>query len=68
MKVWVDQNLCTGDGICEQLCPSVFRIAEDGLAYVVNDIRVDEWNIDQIDQAIDECPGECIFLEDETNG
>ncbi len=67
MRVWIDQNLCTGDGICEQICPSVFRIKEDGLAYVVDGTAgiVDEWNIDQIYQAIDECPGECIFLEEE---
>jgi len=65
LRVWIDQNLCTGDGICEQICPSIFRIAEDGLAYVIDgtDDKVDEWNLDQIDQAIDECPGECIFLD-----
>jgi ferredoxin len=34
MKVWIDQDLCTGDGLCEEICPSVFKIHEDGLAYV----------------------------------
>ncbi|MCH2416717.1 MAG: ferredoxin [Acidimicrobiales bacterium] len=34
MKVWIDQDLCTGDGICEEICPSVFGMADDGLAYV----------------------------------
>ena len=34
MKVWIDQDLCTGDGLCEEICPSVFKIHSDGLAYV----------------------------------
>ena len=34
MKVWIDQDLCTGDGLCEEICPSVFGMADDGLAYV----------------------------------
>ena len=34
MKVWIDQDLCTGDGICEEICPSVVGMADDGLAYV----------------------------------
>ena len=34
MKVWIDQDLCTGDGICEEICPDVFEGLEDGLFYV----------------------------------
>ena len=34
MKVWIDQDLCTGDGICAEICPDVFEMADDGLAYV----------------------------------
>ena len=34
MKVWIDQDLCTGDGICAEICPSVFQMHDDGLAYV----------------------------------
>ena len=34
MNVWIDQELCTGDGICEELCPSVFALLDDGLTYV----------------------------------
>ena len=33
-KVWIDQELCTGDGICVEICPSVFGMHDDGLAYV----------------------------------
>ena len=34
MKVWIDQDLCTGDGICAEICPPIFEMADDRLAYV----------------------------------
>ena len=34
MKVWIDQDLCTGDGICAEICPDIFEMHDDGLAYV----------------------------------
>lgn len=51
--VWIDQDLCTGDGICEEICPDVFVGREDGLwvvkeeakhfgASIVYDLALDE--------------------------
>ena len=34
MKVWIDQDLCTGDGLCEEIAPDVFIGLDDGLYYV----------------------------------
>ena len=34
MKVWIDQDLCTGDGLCAEIAPDVFHMMPDGLAYV----------------------------------
>ena len=34
MKVWIDQDLCTGDVLCEEIAPDVFVMLDDGLAYV----------------------------------
>jgi ferredoxin len=34
MKVWIDQDLCTGDGLCAEICPDIFEMHVDGLAYV----------------------------------
>ena len=34
MKVWIDQDLCTGDGICVESVPAIFDMHDDGLAYV----------------------------------
>ena len=40
MKVWIDQDLCTGDGLCVEICPSLFDMHDDGLAYV----KEADWN------------------------
>lgn len=77
MKVWVDQDLCTGDGLCEEIAPAVFVLLEDGLSYVkVGSTVLDspggaacmaEVVVEQVDavrEAAEECPGECIFVED----
>ena len=42
LKVWIDQDLCTGDGICVELQPGIFGLHEDGLAYV-NDMNNGLW-------------------------
>jgi len=31
MKVWIDQDLCTGDGLCEEIAPDVFIMLDDGV-------------------------------------
>ena len=31
LMVWIDQDLCTGDGICEEISPDVFQGRDDGL-------------------------------------
>lgn len=33
MKIWIDQDACTGDGLCEDLCKEMFFVHEC-LAYV----------------------------------
>ena len=76
LRVWIDQDLCTGDGICTDHAPDVFMILEDGIAYcregdqILNDpggsAQLAEVpshrEVDVIDAAA-ECPGECIFVE-----
>ena len=40
MRVWIDQDLCTGDGLCVDHCHDVFEILEDGIASRSADIDV----------------------------
>lgn len=73
LQVWVDQDLCTGDGLCVQYASGVFEFDVDGLAYVKDAAgelllapgsRVDvpaHLLLDVIDAA-KECPGECIHV------
>lgn len=44
MKVWIDQDLCTGDGLCAEICPDIFEMHSDGLAYVKEVNWVDIYN------------------------
>ncbi len=36
LRVLIDQEECTGDGLCVQYAPEVFEFDVDGLAYVKN--------------------------------
>ena len=76
MRVWIDQDLCTGDGLCVDHCPDVFVQLEDGIAYVaqggvtLNDpgssgslATVEVKNQVDVVKAAEVCPGECIFIE-----
>jgi len=39
LMVWIDQDLCTGDGICEEICPDVFVGRDDGLWVVKEEAK-----------------------------
>ncbi len=76
MNVWIYQDLCTGDGLCEEIAPVVFTLLDDGLAYVKEgaEVKSDPGGTegmaqvpseleDAVTEAAEECPGECIFIE-----
>ena len=76
MKVWIEQDRCTGDGLCAESCPEVFVMRDDGLAYVQEDGHIfedpggaeglatfEEHLLEAVIESAEECPGECIFLE-----
>ena len=76
MHVWIDQDLCTGDGLCVDHCHDVFVQLEDGIAYVseagqvLNDpggsgslACVSPRRVHAVIHAAEVCPGECIFIE-----
>ncbi|MFI8086846.1 ferredoxin [Streptomyces sp. NPDC086080] len=79
LEVWIDQDLCTGDGICAQYAPEVFELDIDGLAYVKSpqeELLQDKGATtpvplplltDVIDSA-KECPGECIHVRRVSDG
>ncbi|MFJ4847936.1 MULTISPECIES: ferredoxin [unclassified Streptomyces] len=73
LEVWIDQDLCTGDGICVQYAPEVFELDIDGLAYVKGDdgelreapgasVPVPLPLLTDVVDSARECPGECIHV------
>ena len=34
MRVWIDQDCCTGGGLCVDHCPDLFVVLEDGIGSV----------------------------------
>lgn len=74
MRVWIDQELCTGSGLCEAIEPAVFALGDDGLARVRQGrrilppgpdgvARVPVECEDRVVEADQGCPGGCIRIE-----
>jgi ferredoxin len=74
LLVRVDQDLCTGDGLCVQLAPAVFEFDVDGLAYVKSSdgaLLTDEGArtpvpatcVKDVIESAEGCPGDCIYVE-----
>ena len=63
MKPTIDHELCIGDGICEDICPEVFELREDGLAYVIDE-NPDIGLQAKVEEASTECPTDAIILEE----
>jgi ferredoxin len=70
----VDQDLCTGDGLCVQYAPEVFEFDIDGLAYVKDEsgemqlskgamVGIPAHLRLEVIDAAKECPGECIHVQ-----
>jgi ferredoxin len=79
LEVWVDQDLCTGDGLCVQYARDVFELDLDGLAYVkdgAGELLTAAGSrtpvpaglrLEVIDSA-KECPGACIHVVRRSDG
>ncbi|MTE18306.1 ferredoxin [Streptomyces sp. TRM43335] len=84
LEVWIDQDLCTGDGICAQYAPDVFELDIDGLAYVKPPAPAGEEAdlltepgaaapvplplLNDVVDSARECPGECIHVRRASDG
>ena len=57
----VDPDLCTGCGICEDTCPDVFEVGDDGISHVINPDGCEEAGC--CEEAAEECPEGAISIE-----
>ncbi len=60
MKAVVNEDLCIGCGVCESLCPQVFKLEDDGKAHVI----ADDCSAGCCEDAKDSCPVGAISLEE----
>ncbi len=79
LTVWIDQDLCTGDGLCVEYARDVFEFDVDGLAYVKNgdgdllsapgeQAPVPADVVAEVIDAARKCPGLCIHVVRATDG
>ncbi len=57
-KVTVDASACVGCGLCEQICPDVFKIEGDGIAHV----KSQSCTTCNVSEIVDQCPVRAIKL------
>ena len=62
MNVEVDQDSCIGCGLCCELCPTVFKMADDTRTATVLSETVPEDYEDCTQQASEDCPVAAILL------
>jgi ferredoxin len=76
MRVWIDQKACVGNGVCAEICPEAFVLADGDIAFVLDGDRVlpegEAGNLTvpahleaSVVDAAEECPAGCIYVEDE---
>ena len=57
----VDEDLCIGCGRCEELCPAVFELGDDGVAHVIDPEGCEAAGC--CEEVAEECPVDAISLE-----
>jgi len=81
--------MCTGDSLCTEICPELFDMGDDRLAYVKEvdwptiygprgavgaepalqmgegQATIPEDILEAVIEAVEECHGECIYIEEE---
>ena len=63
MRVVVDQDKCTGLGLCESISPDFFEVQDDGsLELLRSDVK--EGQVAILQEAVRSCPTEALRLVD----
>lgn len=62
MKAKVHKDICIGCGMCESICPEVFKMGEDEKAVVISETTVATY--DEVKDAMISCPVAAISEEE----
>lgn len=60
--VKIDGDKCSACGNCEEICPDVFELGEDGFSHVINNDTEDLQAC--IEAAVENCPEDAISIEE----
>lgn len=63
MKIHVDWDRCTGNGLCEGIDEDVFEVGEDGVVHLLQESPAEDHR-DKLRAAVEQCPTEALSLED----
>lgn len=61
-QVFIEEDVCIACGMCEEICPEVFRLDDEEMVAKV--IKPEGGPQDLIQDAIDSCPVSCIHWKD----
>lgn len=61
MKAWVDEDECTGCGLCADICPEVFEM--DGEVARAKSGELSDEEVECAEEAADSCPVEAISVD-----
>ena len=62
MMAFVDKDMCTGCGLCPDICPEVFELIDDVATVKVDIVPKESENTCR--EAADSCPVEAISLKE----
>jgi len=63
MKVTIDQSACIECGTCKTVCPQIFDFNEDGKAYILKGVNLEE-NKKCVKDAQEMCPVKAIIIKE----
>ena len=61
LKVVINKPACCGYGVCAEICPDVYKLDENGIVYVEDEI-VPEGMEDLAREGADACPQSALKL------
>jgi ferredoxin len=64
MKIVVNEDRCTGLGICESIAPAFFEVGDDGALVLLRD-KFSESGRADIEEAVRSCPTLALSVTDE---